>query len=89
MVTIIFPVAMSKGFYEEVGFLVFTSSDTLNLQCRYLTDEEREEMLSQDSKAETDCEVHSMVRNEICVSEELSLFLESCELVALPASRIA
>lgn len=87
MVTI-FPVATSTGFYEEVGFLVFTSSDTLNSRCRYLIDEERKEMLPQGSKAETDGEVHSMVRNEIRVSKELSLLLESYELVALPAFHV-
>lgn len=43
MVTIIFPVVTSKGFYEGVGFLAFTSSDTLNLQRKYLIDEEGEE----------------------------------------------
>lgn len=86
MVTIIFPVVTSKGFYEDIGFFVFTSSDTLNLQCEYLIDEdkERKEMLSQGSKTETDCEMPSMVRYEICGSEELSLFLKSYELVALP-----
>lgn len=52
MMTIIFPVVTSKGFYEDVGFLVFTSSDTLNLQCKYLIDEERKEMLSQGSKTD-------------------------------------
>lgn len=44
--TIIFHVVISKGFYKDVGFPVFTSSDSLNLRCKYLTDEERKEMLS-------------------------------------------
>lgn len=60
--TIIFHVVLSKGFYKDVGFPVFTSSNSLNLQCKYLTDEERKEMLSQGSKTETDCEMPSMVR---------------------------
>lgn len=82
---------MSKGFYEDVGFLVFTSSDTLNSQCKYLIDEDKEkkEMLSWGSKTEADCEMPSMVRYGICGSEELSLFLKSYELVALPAPYIA
>ena len=89
MVTIIFPVVMSKGFYEDVGFLVLMSSNTLNLQCKYLIHEERKEMLSQGSKTETDCEMPSMVRYEICDSKELSLFLKPYELVALLAPYIA
>lgn len=62
IMTITFCVVISKGFYEDVGFLVFTSSNSLNLQHKYLTDEERKEMLSQGSKMETDCEMPSMVR---------------------------
>lgn len=60
--TIIFCVVISKGFYEDVGFLVFTSSNLLNLQHKYLTDEERKEMLPQGSKMETDCEMPTVVR---------------------------
>lgn len=60
--TIIFHVVISKGIYEDVKFLVFASSNLLNLQGKYLTDEERKEMLSQGSKMETDCEMSSMVR---------------------------
>lgn len=60
--TIIFHVVISKGICEDVKFLVFAFSNSLNLQGKYLTDEERKEMLSQGSKMETDCEMSSMVR---------------------------
>jgi len=91
MMTLIFPVVTSTGFYEKAGFLVFMSSDTLNLQSKCLIHEgkERKEPLSQGSKTKTDCEMPSMVRYEICGSEELSLFLKSCELVTLLAPYIA
>lgn len=55
-------VVISQVFYEDVAFLVFTSSNSLNLQHKYLTEEERKEMLSQGSKVETGCEMPSMVR---------------------------
>lgn len=55
-------VVISQVFYEDVAFLVFTSSNSLNLQHKYLTEEERKEMLSQGSKMETGCEMPSMVR---------------------------
>lgn len=60
--TFIVCVVISKVFYEDVAFLVFTSSNSLNLQHKYLTDEERKDMLSQGSKMEADCEMPSMVR---------------------------
>lgn len=88
MVTIIFPVVTSKSFCDDVGFLVLVSSDALNLQCKYLIDKERKKMWSQGSKTETDCEMPSMVRYEICGSQELGLFLKLYGLVALPAPSI-
>lgn len=88
MMSIIFPVVTSKGFCDDVGFLVLMSSDTLNLQCKYLIDKERKEMWSQGSNTETDCEIPSMVRYEIRGSQELGLFLKLHELVALPAPSI-
>lgn len=60
--TIVFYVVVSKGFYEDVGFLVFISSNALNLQYKYLTNEERKEMLSQGLKMEIDWVMPSMVR---------------------------
>lgn len=52
--TFIVCVVISKVLYEDVGFLVFASSNSLNLQHKYLTDEERKEMLSRGSKIDGD-----------------------------------